>query len=333
MLKLGLYLGRLPGFDKSGFDRRQLIECVRVADNAGYDSFWLPESWEREAFSLLTELALNTKRISLCTGVINVFSRSPALIAMSAATIDEASGGRFRLGLGTSGARVVEDFHGLAYENAIARVRETIQIVRSLLAGEPADQQGQCFRVSRFKLGFKPVRTPVPVYVAALAPKSIRQVGEIADGWLPAYWPAELLHVGITELNRGAAGRRSAIEIAPFLTVSVSSDASRARDAARLPLAYYIGGMGEYYYASVRRLGFAGDADRVRELWKSGRRREAIRAVPDEMVERIAVCGSIDRCREGIQRFRQRGATLPIVPIPPEGTTSEKCRIIESLIQ
>src|SRR5262249_46553649 len=105
MRRLGLYLGRLPGFDKRGFDRRELIECVRAADSCGYDSFWMPEAWEREAFSVLTELAGQTRRINLATGIINVFSRSPALIAMSAATIDEISEGRFRLGLGASGAR------------------------------------------------------------------------------------------------------------------------------------------------------------------------------------------------------------------------------------
>src|SRR2546426_3260347 len=142
MRRLGLYLGRLPGFDKSGFDKNELIECVRAADACGYDSFWLPEAWERDAFTLLTELALKTERIHLCTGIINVFSRSPALIAMSAATLDEISGGRFRLGLGTSGARVVEDFHGLAYTTPLTRLKESIQIVRALLTGEAVEFDG-----------------------------------------------------------------------------------------------------------------------------------------------------------------------------------------------
>ena len=335
MPKLGLYLGRLPGFDKSGFDRRELIECVRAADAAGYDSFWLPESWEREAFSILTELALCTTRIALCTGVINVFSRSPALIAMSAATIDEISGGRFRLGLGTSGARVIEDFHGVRYEKALARMKETILIVRSLLSGERAELEGDCYRVTRFKLGFKPLRSSIPVYIAALAQRSIRQVGELADGWLPTYWPADQLMSGISEIRLGAesAGRDpDTVEIAPFLTVAVSDELPRARDRARLPLAYYIGGMGRYYHASVSRLGFKSEADRVRELWTAGRPREAIRSVTDEMVDRIAICGNIEQCRSRIHDFRENGATLPIVPIPTEGTLSEKCRIIQTLI-
>ena len=156
MRRLGLYLGRLPGFDKAGFDRRELIECVRAADACGYDSFWMPEAWEREAFTLLTEIAVRTERIHLGTGIINVFSRSPALIGMSAATLDDISGGRVRLGLGTSGARVVEDFHGVKFGKPLTRLRETIQIIRLLLAGERADFSGECFELRRFKLGFRP---------------------------------------------------------------------------------------------------------------------------------------------------------------------------------
>src|SRR6185503_1677471 len=166
MRRIGLYLGRLPGFDKGGFDRRELIECVRTADACGYDSFWMPEAWEREAFTTLTELAVQTERIHLGTGIINVFSRSPALIAMSAATLDEISGGRFRLGLGTSGARVIENFHGTSYQKPLTRLKETIQIVRALLSGDSIDFSGECFKLSRFKLGFKPIRSDIPIYVA-----------------------------------------------------------------------------------------------------------------------------------------------------------------------
>src|SRR5262245_40727828 len=136
--RLGLYLGRLPGFEKSNFDRREVIACVQAADACGYDSFWMPEAWERDAFLMLSEVARQTRAIHLATGIVNIFSRSPALLAMSAATLDEESGGRFRLGLGTSGARVIEDFHGLAFNKPLTRLKESIQIIRLLLAGESA---------------------------------------------------------------------------------------------------------------------------------------------------------------------------------------------------
>lgn len=335
MKRLGLYLGRLPGFDKGGFDRRELIECVRAADASGYDSFWMPESWERDAFTVLTELAGHTSRIHLATGIVNVFSRSPALIAMSAATLDEISGGRFRLGLGTSGARVIEDFHGVKFSHPLTRLRETIQIIRLLLAGERVDFEGRCFHLSRFKLGFKPVRARIPTYVAALTPKSLYQLGEIADGWLPTHWPRERLGEGITHIRAGAVSRNrdaAEIEIAPFVNVVVSDDRAKARNRARLPLAYYVGGMGDYYHDALARLGFTAEADAIRALWQEGRPKQAIRAVTDEMVDRIAVCGAVEYARERLDEMYSHGATLPLIPIPAEGTTAEKCRVIESLI-
>lgn len=336
MRRLGLYLGRLPGFDKTGLDRRELIECVRAADACGYDSFWIPEAWEREAFTILTELAIRTQRIHLGTGIVNVFSRSPALIAMSAATFDEISGGRFRLGLGTSGSRVIQDFHGVTFDKPLTRLKEAIHIIRALLAGETVDFSGECFELRRFKLGFKALRADIPIYIAALAPKSVRQVGAIADGWLPTHWPRARLEDGIAEIRAGAdaAGRdASRIEIAPFANVVVSDDLTKARNQARLPLAYYVGGMGDYYHAALARLGFGAEADRVRELWQAGRRKSAIAAVTDEMVNSVAICGSPESCRAALDETYACGATLPLVPIPNEGSTSEKCRVIESLIE
>jgi len=335
MRKLGLYLGRLPGFDKSGFDRRDLIECVRTADACGYDSFWLPEAWEHDAFTVLTELATCTKRIHLCTGIINVFSRSPALIAMSSASLDEISGGRFRLGLGTSGARVVEDLHGISFNRPLTRLTETVRVIRALLEGQPANFIGECFSLQRFKLGFKPLRPDIPIYVAALAPKSVRKAGELADGWLPTHWPRTRLRDGIAELYTGAAQSNrdpDRIEIAPFVHVVVSDDLTKARNRARLPIAYYVGGMGDYYHASLSRLGFGAEADRIRELWLGGRPKLAISVVSDEMVDTIAICGSVESCRARLDDFYVEGATLPLVPIPDEGSTSEKCRVIEALI-
>lgn len=335
MRRIGLYLGRLPGFDKGGVDRRELIECVRTADACGYDSFWMPEAWEYEVFTTLVELAGHTRRIHLGTGIINVFSRSPALIAMSAATLDEISGGRFRLGLGTSGARVIEDFHGVAYSKPLTRLKEMIQIVRTLLSGEALDFKGECFELNRFKLGFKPLRDNIPIYVAGLSPRSLRQIGEIADGWLPTHWPRARLADGIDKMRSGAAGSQrdhGQIEIAPFVNVVVSDDLKKARNQARLPLAYYVGGMGDYYHDSLARLGFASEADRIREFWQAGRARSAIAAVTDEMVDSIAICGSIENCRARLDEMFSEGATLPLVPIPAQGDLTEKCRTIEALI-
>jgi F420-dependent oxidoreductase-like protein len=334
--KLGLYLGRLPGFDKSGFDKRELIECVKTADACGYDSFWMPEAWERDALTILTELAMHTRQIHLATGIVNVFSRTPALLAMSAATLDEISGGRFRLGLGTSGASVIEDFHGVQFNKPLTRLKETIQIIRLLLAGQRTEFNGECFQLRRFKLGFKPLRADIPIYVAALTPKSLRQIGELADGWLPTHWPRTQLQQGIAQIRAACEAttrEASKIAIAPFINTIVSNDLPSARKTARLPLAYYIGGMGDFYRDSISRLGFAEEASKIHTLWQAGRRKEAINSVTDAMVDAVAICGSLEDCRLKLDEMHSYGATIPLVPIPSEGTTAEKCRVIESLIQ
>ncbi len=334
--RLGLYLARLPGFDKSGFDRSDLLDCVKAADACGYDSIWIPEAWEREAFTLLTELAIHTKQIHLCTGIVNIFSRSPALLAMSAATLDELSGGRFRLGLGTSGARVIEDFHGVTFDKPLTRLKETIQIIRLLLAGEAVDFDGERFKLSRFKLAFKPLRSEIPIYVAGLTPKSLRLIGELADGWLPTHWVLEKLTVGMAQIAAGAviANRDvNQISIAPFINTIISDDVAKARRAARLPLAYYIGGMGVFYRDSLSRLGFAEEAAMIHRLWQANHRKEAINAVTDRMIDAIAIYGSLDECKAKLDQVYAYGATLPLIPIPSTGTTKEKIAIMESLIE
>ena len=333
--RLGLYLGRLPGFKKSHVDWREIRECVKAADACGYDSFWLPEAWERDAFTLLAELAGQTRQIHLGTGIVNIFSRTPALLAMSAATLDELSGGRFRLGLGTSGARVIEGFHGVPFVRPLTRLQETIQIIRLLLAGERVDFEGQCFQLKQFKLGFRPLRADLPIYIAALSPQSVRQVGELADGWLPSHWPRAQLSEGVAQISAAAESvsrEASKIDIAPFVNTVVDRDVKAARNAARLPLAYYIGGMGDFYRQSVSRLGFAEEASKIHTLWQAGRRKEAILAVPDDLVEAVAICGPLDHCCAHLDAMPGYGATVTLVPVPDSGTTAEKIRTLESLL-
>ncbi|HJZ67867.1 MAG TPA: LLM class flavin-dependent oxidoreductase, partial [Blastocatellia bacterium] len=176
----------------------------------------------------------------------------------------------------------------------------------------------------------------IPIYVAALTPKSLRQLGEVADGWLPTHWPRARLQDGIAEIARGAASVQrdvNSIAIAPFVNVIVSDDAAKARNQARLPLAYYVGGMGNYYRDALARLGFDAEVDQIRELWQAGRRKSAMAAVTDEMVDAVAVCGTLENCRARLDEMCGFGATVPLVPIPAEGSPSERCRAIEALIE
>jgi F420-dependent oxidoreductase-like protein len=311
-----------------GYDRAAVLRAARLAEERGYDSIWIPEAWGYEQFQLLAEIAVATRRLKLGTGIANVFSRSAALLAMSAATLDEISEGRALLGLGTSGKNVVESFHGVPYRKPLTRLCETIRICRTLWRGERlAPELSTLSSLRHFKLEMRPRRPDIPIYVASLQERAIREVGRLADGWLPTFWPYEHLEDGRALLAAGAreAGRDpAAIEIAPFVAIVPLDDLDAARTMVKPTVAFYIGGMGVYYHALFCRYGFAETADRVRALWADGKRREAVAAVSDALVDAIAICGPPARCRERLADWRRHGvgSALMTLPsgVPPEVT-------------
>ena len=233
-----------------GYDRKEVLKAARLADELGYHSIWIPEAWSYEQFQLLTEIALATKQLRLATGIANVFSRSAGLLAMSAATLDEISGGRAILGLGTSGKNVVENFHGVKYEKPLTRLKETIGIAQALWRGDRlAPEMSTLFDARHFKLEMTPLRPKIPVYVASLQDKAIREIGRIADGWVPTFWPYKHFKDGIALLAEGArqAGRDpKEIDVAPFVAVIPMPDAGMARAMIKPLVSFYIGGMGVY---------------------------------------------------------------------------------------
>ena len=251
------------------YDRKTYVKAAVLADRLGYDSFWLPEVWGYEVFSLLTEIALKTKRIKIGTGIINVFSRSPALIAMQAATLDEISGGRFILGIGTSGKNVIEGLHGRDFEKPLTQTRDVIRVVRTLLDGRPLSEADTKLRKYRpFTLDFEPTRPRIPIYVAALKQKSNTSIGEMADGWMPIFWPYDRLGDGRNWIAEGAAkaGRNpSEIVTSPFTTV-IPIPGKGASAKAREIISFYIGGMGDYYKQLLSGFGYADECDEIARL-------------------------------------------------------------------
>ena len=302
------------------YDRHAVLRLARVAEELGYDSIWVPEAWAYEQFQLLTEIALATTRLRLATGIANVFSRSPGLLAMSIATLDEISGGRAILGLGTSGRIVVENFHGVPYRKPLTRLRETIGMVRALLRGERlVPEMSTLFDARHFKLEMQPLRTDVPIYVASLQANAIRAVGQLADGWVPTFWPYRHLKDGIALLAEGArpAGRDpAAIDVAPFLAVVPLDDAAAARALVKPLVSFYIGGMGDYYHALFCRYGFQENVDLVRELYATGDRRKASAAVSDDLIDAIAICGPPTFCRERLADWRAHGMGTALLNLP-----------------
>jgi F420-dependent oxidoreductase-like protein len=311
-------IGIVP-FWKS-YDRKAVLRLAQVAEDLGYDSIWIPEAWAYEQFQLLTEIALATERIGLATGIANVFSRTPGLLAMSAATLDEISGGRAILGLGTSGATVVENFHGVPYVKPLTRLRETIAIARALWRGERLSPELSTLADLRhFRLEMKPLRPTIPIFVASLQEKAIREIGRMADGWVPTFWPYRHLGDGMSLIAAGAreAGRKPEdIEVAPFVAVIPIDDRDIARSFVRPLISFYIGGMGTYYHALFCRYGFRENADLVRGLYNSGQRKEAAAAVSDDLVDAIAICGPAGYCRERLAEWREHGMSRALLNLP-----------------
>lgn len=307
-----------PG--RSRAEWAEQVAAVQIADELGVDSIWLPEAWGRDAFPLLTELALKTERINLATGIVNVFSRSPALIAMTAATIDEMSGGRLILGLGTSGANVVEHWHGIPFNRPLTRLKEYVEIIRSILRGERVFHDGEVFHLERgFQLQFDPVRSDIPIVIAAISPQSIRQTGAIADGIMPTFWPRE--HFGSLRemLQEGAqkADRTdSHVFIAPMVHSAIDDDAEAAKSELRRTIAYYIGRMGVYYQQMFSRTGYADDVRAVRIAWERRDPAGAEKAVSDELVEATCIFGPLEQCATQLATFREAGVEIPVVDLP-----------------
>ena len=302
------------------YDRKLYLKAARLADDLGYDSFWLPEAWGYDVFPLLAEMAVATKRIKLGTGIINVFSRTPGLIAMSAATVDEISEGRLILGMGTSAPRVIEGFHGRPFNKPLTQVRDVIKVVRALLRGDKLDEAGaELTQYRPFTLAMTPTRRDIPIYVAALKQKAIESIGELADGWIPTFWPYEKLSVGHSWIATGAAraGRDpKQIVTAPFTTVLPMAGAPGIHMAKDI-ISFYIGGMGDYYSELLTGFGFGEECKRVEDLYRDkATRKEAASAVTDGMMEALTIQGDPAHCLDELRRRRSFGIDLPILSLP-----------------
>jgi F420-dependent oxidoreductase-like protein len=325
-MKLGVHIG----YWGLGLTRQDQLEIVLEAERLGYDSVWAAEAYGSDAATILGWIAGQTSKIRIGSAIFQMPGRSPAMTAMTAATLDQLSEGRMILGIGSSGPQVAEGWHGQRFGRQIQRTREYVAVVRKALARERLVFQGETLELplpdgpgKALKLTIAPVQDRIPIYLAAIGPNNTRLAGEIADGVIPFLFSPEhvsevrpLLEEGAARVGRDLDG----FDIAPSVNVFVTDDLAAARDAMRPFLALYVGGMGSreknFYNQLVQRYGFEEAAREVQDLYLEGKRDEAMAALPDELIDLVSLCGPADRVRSRLDVFREAGVgTLGVSPM------------------
>ncbi|MBA2440606.1 MAG: LLM class F420-dependent oxidoreductase [Thermoleophilaceae bacterium] len=326
-MRLGLHVG----YWGLGLSAAQQLDIVREAESAGFDSVWAAEAYGSDTATVLAWLAANTERIRIGSAIFQMPARTPAMTAMTAATLDHISNGRMILGIGSSGPQVAEGWHGQPFARQLRRTREYVEIVRKALARERLEYDGEIYTLplpdgpgKALKMTIGSVQERIPIYIAAIGPKNTQLTGEIADGWLPTFFSPEhvgefrtLLEEGAARAGnppwRGAGGKAidESFDIAPNVNVSMDEDIERARDAVRPLVALYVGGMGSkdknFYNALVRRYGFEAAADEVQDLYLAGKKDEAAAALPDDLIDQTSLVGGKERIAERLAVYREAG--------------------------
>lgn len=276
------------------------------AENVGLDSVWVGETWGWEAFTVLGELAQLTDDVTLGTGIVPVYTRSPALLGQAAATVSEATDDRFVMGLGTSGPAVIEHWHGEEFESPIGYTAETISVIRKVLSGETVSHDGDAFQLDGFRFRADRTTGDVPLYVGALGESNVRMSGAVADGWMPIFVPRERIAELYDEFVDSAKARGrdpEELTVSPNTVAAISEDAAAAREAVRHHIAFYVGAMGEFYHRSLTEAGYGENADAVREAWHEDGAGAAAAAVSDEVLTHGAIVGTPEQAREQLDAY------------------------------
>jgi F420-dependent oxidoreductase-like protein len=325
-MKLGVHLG----YWGLGLTTEDQVEIVQEAERLGYDSVWTAEAYGSDAATILGYLAAQTSTIGLGSAIFQMPGRSAAMTAMTAATLDQLSGGRMLLGIGSSGPQVAEGWHGQRFGKQIQRTREYVQVVRKALARERVEFHGETLDLplpdgpgKALKLTIGTVQEQIPIFLAAIGPNNTKLAGEIADGWIPTLFSPEHVAEFRPLLEEGAAraGRTlDGFRVMPTVNVFITDDLEAARNATRPFIALYVGGMGSreknFYNALVQRYGFEEEARRVQDLYLEGKRDEAMAALSDELIDQVSLVGPKEHVRERLAVFRDAGVdTLGMTPL------------------
>lgn len=341
-MKIGLGINYAGGF-------KEVVAEVADLEKAGLDVVFVPEAYSFDAVSALGYLAAATERVELASGILQLYTRTPTLTAMTAAGLDYVSEGRYILGLGASGPQVIEGFHGVPYDNPIGRTREVVEICRQVWRRERLTYQGKYYTIplpegqgtglgKSLKLINHPVRERIPVLLAALGPKNVELAAEIAEGWQPIFYlPERAKDVWGDALEAGYAKRDAALpplDIYAGPALAIGDNVEGMREFIKPHIALYIGGMGakgkNFYHNVATKYGYGAEADRIQELYLAGDKNGAAKVVPDELVRDISLIGSREFVKERVAAFREAGVTVLNV-VPMGATTADRVKLIEEL--
>jgi F420-dependent oxidoreductase-like protein len=319
-VRLGFYMGYAP----PGTNPTELVALAQEAERLGYDSAWAAEAWGTDAATVLGWLAATTTTLKVGSAIFQMPARTPANTAMTAATLDLMSGGRFLLGLGLSGPQVVEGWHGEPWGKPLAKTREYVEIVRSVLRRETLKYEGGQYQVpyagpgatglgKPLKLMARPLRADIPIYLAAFKPRAVELAAEIADGWLPIFYSPERAR----ETFPAPFRRDNGFDIAPAVPALVADDIETARDALRGYYALYVGGMGargaNFYNDLAVSYGYEKEAKEIQDLFLDGKQRDAAAAVPVGLIDEMALVGPPDRIKDRLAAWKDSGATTLLI--------------------
>lgn len=343
-MRTGIFMSYASGFKEAANQVVELEKC-------GVDVALVAEAYSYDAISQLGYLAAKTSTIELGSGVVPIFTRTPTLLAMTAAGVDYVSDGRFRLGIGTSGPQVVEGFHGIPFDAPLGRTREVVEICRQVWRRDKVEFDGKYYQVplpadrgtglgKPLKLINHPVRERIPITIAALGPQNVKLTAEIAEGWQPVfYYPEKADDVWGDALRAGAAKRDPALgplDVMVSASLAIGDDVDDRLAWAKPQLALYIGGMGargkNFYHNLATRYGFGEVADRIQDLYLAGKKEEAIAAVPDELVRNTSLVGSRGFVKERLAAYAEAGVTTMLVT-PLSGDDRETVKFCEELVE
>ena len=296
----------------------QVVECSKIISKTKADAIWVPETWGMENFSMLGAISDKTTTQKIGSSIINIYSRSPATIAMGAATIDMLSNGRLILGLGTSSMPIVETFHGYKFENPVQRMKEYVEIIRLILSGKQVNYKGKIFDLKNFTLLVRPKRQMIPIYLAAINQKMVDLTWNIGDGVIFYLRPLNEMKKTITKMQQ-----KKKIDVTCQIITCIAEDADTAIRRAKKTLAFYVS-VGKIYREFLANNGFKNETKNIFDEFKNSGFKSNHELVTDSMLNSLCICGTPKECKIKLEKFVETGINLPIIQFNPVGEDISK---------